>query len=175
MEAQGVRCRLVRSGARRALGALLAAGLLGLGPTGCLATRSSQATEIARAYHEAGRHAEAAREIELALRQAPDDVDLQLLAASIHAAAGHTERAIAHLELVQGVSPGNFEAALQLGRLEQQRGNAADAYVAFRRAAALAPDDVRAVSGLALSAEALGFEDEAAEAYARWEALEGAP
>jgi hypothetical protein len=39
----------------------------------------------------------------------------------------------------------------------------------------LAPDDVRAISGLALFAEALGFDDEAAQAYERWEDLDGGP
>jgi len=44
--------------------------------------------------------------------------------------------------------------------------------VAYRRAAELAPDDIRAVSGLALTADTLGFEDEARVAYARWAELE---
>jgi Flp pilus assembly protein TadD len=46
--------------------------------------------------------------------------------------------------------------------------------VAYRRASELAPDDVRAVSGLALAADSLGFEDEARAAYARWSELERA-
>jgi Flp pilus assembly protein TadD len=44
--------------------------------------------------------------------------------------------------------------------------------VAYRRAAEIAPDDVRAVSGLALTADTLGFEEEARVAYARWAELE---
>jgi Flp pilus assembly protein TadD len=46
--------------------------------------------------------------------------------------------------------------------------------VAFRRAAELAPDDLRAVSGLARAADNLGFEEEAEAAYARWTQLENA-
>ncbi len=68
--------------------------------------------------------------------------------------------------------PDDPEISIAIGRIELERGNPRDAYVAFRRAAALAPDDLRAVSGLALSADALGFDDEAAAAYERWGELE---
>jgi Flp pilus assembly protein TadD len=44
--------------------------------------------------------------------------------------------------------------------------------VAFRRAAELAPTEIRAVSGLALAADKLGFEEEADAAYTRWTQLE---
>jgi cytochrome c-type biogenesis protein CcmH/NrfG len=61
---------------------------------------------------------------------------------------------------------------LELGDLETRRDNAADAYVAYRRASELAPDEIRAVAGLALAAERLGFDAEAEAAYARWATLE---
>ena len=69
--------------------------------------------------------------------------------------------------------PGNLEITLLMGELEQQQGNPANAYVAFRRASRQDPASLRAVSGLALSAEAPGFEQEAEAAYQRWQALEG--
>jgi Flp pilus assembly protein TadD len=127
---------------------------------------------IARAYAAAGRHDEAAREIDVAVRAHPDDAELRKQAASIHAMAGDLPRAIGHLEVGIQAAPSDAELWVQLAQLEMQRENVADAYVAYRRAAALAPDDIRAVSGLALSADQLGFEEEASDAYARWAELE---
>jgi cytochrome c-type biogenesis protein CcmH/NrfG len=70
------------------------------------------------------------------------------------------------------LAPDDPAVSVQLGELEQRRGNLPDAYVAYRRAAQLAPDNLEAVAGLALCAEALGFEAEANEAYARWAEIE---
>jgi tetratricopeptide (TPR) repeat protein len=127
------------------------------------------ATEI---YLDAGRYRDAAREAEQDIRVKPDDVALRKLAARAHAGAGNPERAIEHLEIAFDLAPADAETSVLLGEIEQKRGNLPDAYVAFRRAAQLDPDDIRAWSGLALSAEALGFEEEAADAYARWARLE---
>jgi Flp pilus assembly protein TadD len=153
----------------------LALCLLALGLPACFGPAKRDPSEIARTYLEAERFGEAVREIELAVRKQPKDVDLRLEAAEIHALAGQLQQAIDHLESAQNLSPGSAEAVIRLGELEQRRGNATDAYVAFRQAVNLAPDDVRAISGLALSAEALGFDDEAAQAYERWEDLDGGP
>jgi len=149
--------------------------LLALGLAACVSQAPRDPAGVARAYVEAERFDEAAREIELALRQEPSDLELRLTAAEIHALAGHLDQAIGHLEAIQELSPRHTEAAIRLGQLEQERGNPADAYVAFRRAANLAPEDIRAVSGLALTAEALGFDSEATAAYERWEGLEDHP
>ena len=143
-----------------------------LGLQACLGPAERDPAAIARTYVEARRFAEAAREIEIAVRQQPDDTELRMTAAEIHAAAEQLQQAIEHLEAVHSRQPSHLAATILLGELEQRRGNPADAYVAFRRAARQDPENVRAVSGLALSAEALGFEAEANEAYERWEALE---
>lgn len=139
----------------------------------CASPRERDPGALAEAYSAAGRHQEAAREIDLAVRTQPRDVPLRRRAARIHADAGQVDRAVAHLELVVSqLAPGDAESWVQLADLERQRGNVTDAYVAYRRAVELAPDDVRAVSGLALTADSLGFEDEARKAYARWQELE---
>ena len=153
----------------------LVLGLLAIALGACFGPAKRDPSEIARTYLEAERFGEAVREIELAVRRRPDDVKLRLEAAEIHTLAGDRQHAIDHLESAQNLAPGDPETAIRLGELEQRRGNATDAYVAFRRAVSLAPEDVRAVSGLALSAEALGFDDEAARAYERWEELDGGP
>ncbi|MBW2269484.1 MAG: hypothetical protein JRH16_12990 [Deltaproteobacteria bacterium] len=128
---------------------------------------------VAAAYAAAGRYDDAAREIDLAVRGHPRDVPLRLRAAEIHAQADQAERAIDHLEIVVNqLAPQDAAAWVQLADLERQRENVTDAYVAYRRAAELAPDDIRAVSGLALTADSLGFDDEARDAYARWAELE---
>ncbi len=141
---------------------------------GCAASPAgNSAGEIARVYAEQGRWRTAQRQIEIAVRQDPRNVALRHQAAWIHREAGDDEAALLHLEvLVQQLEPQNGEAWIQIGDLERDRGNLQDAYVAYRRAASLAPESLRAVSGLALAADGLGFEAEAEAAYARWAELE---
>jgi Flp pilus assembly protein TadD len=130
--------------------------------------------EKARRQMAAGRPAQAAESIEQAVRKQPRNVALRVEAAAIQRAADKTERAVLHLEVAQSIQPGDAEISILLGDVEHSRGNATDAYVAFRRAVSLAPDDVRAVSGLALAADALGFDEEAVRNYERWAELEAA-
>ncbi len=127
---------------------------------------------VAAEYAAQGRWREAAREIELDVRREPGDPALRRQAAAIHREAGHPGEAIRHLEAAIQLTPGDPEVWIELGDLEKGRENIQDAYVAYRRAAELAPEDLRAVSGLALTADSLGFEDEAEAAYERWSELE---
>jgi len=127
---------------------------------------------VAAALAAAGRYPEASREIEIAVRARPTDVALRRQAADIQDKAGNKDRAVGHLETAIELAAGDSETWIQLAELEKSRENFPDAYVAYRRASELAPDDIRAVSGLALTAEVLRFDDEARDAYARWEALE---
>jgi len=127
---------------------------------------------VASAYAAAGRWDEAGREIEVAVRSHPRDVGLRRRAAEIQARARNPDRAVSHLEKAIELAPGQHSTWLQLAELEKSRDNFPDAYVAYRRATELAPDDIRAVSGLALTAEVLHFDEEAREAYARWAELE---
>lgn len=128
--------------------------------------------DVASAYLEAGRYPDAVRETERLVRIQPRDLELRLLAAQANEGAGDLERALMHLEMAEEIAPSDGEAAVRIGLLEQRRGRADDAYVAFRRATMLAPDDLRGWRGLALTAEALGFEAEAERAYAKWAELE---
>jgi Flp pilus assembly protein TadD len=127
--------------------------------------------DIAAAYLSAGRLPEATREIERAILVRPRDVSLRRQAARIYVEASRADRAVEHLEAAIQLTPQDGGLWIDLGEIERDRENIADAYVAFRRASALAPTDVRAVSGLAVSAENLGFSEEASEAYARWAEL----
>ena len=155
--------RLAALGTLAAVAALACAGLLERDPAG-----------KARRQLAAGQPALAADSIEQAVQQRPRDVTLRVEAAVIQRAADHTERAVLHLEGAQAIQPEDPEISILLGDIEQSRGNATDAYVAFRRAVSLAPDDVRAVSGLARAADALGFDEEAVRHYERWAELEAA-
>jgi Flp pilus assembly protein TadD len=148
-----------------ALAAALAAGCASV-------EKPSDPTEIAKAYAEAGRFPEAAREIELAVRAHPHDPELRRHAASIEASAGNLSLAVDHLEIAIRLAPRDAEMWISLGQIEMRRRNPADAYVAFRRAIDIAPRDLRAISGLAVSADSLGFDEEADLAYARWAELE---
>lgn len=148
---------------------------------GCASPSQPDPGDVADAYVAAGRYREAAREIELAVRARPRDPSLRRRAAQIQAQAGDLARAAGHLEVVAvELAPSDAGAWIELGEIEKQRAehdgpespHLADAYVAFRRAAELAPDDIRAVSGLALTADSLGFEEEAEAAYAAWAELE---
>jgi tetratricopeptide (TPR) repeat protein len=127
---------------------------------------------LAEKYLEAKRYPEALRESEKLVRLQPRNAEYRLLAARANEGAGDTQRALMHLEMAQEIAPSDAEATILLGELEQRLQNPDDAYVAFRRATMLAPDDQRAWRGLALTAEALGFEAEAERAYARWAELE---
>jgi Flp pilus assembly protein TadD len=134
-------------------------------------TPSSAPGDIAAAYQSAGRLQEASREIELAVRVRPRDISLRRQAARIYMEANDSDRAIKHLESAIQLAPRDGALWLDLAEIERDRQNIADAYVAFRRASTLAPTDIRAISGLALSAENLGFVEEASAAYARWAEL----
>jgi tetratricopeptide (TPR) repeat protein len=141
---------------------------------GCASPSPPDPGAVAAAYAEAGHYDEAAREVDLAVRAHPRNVKLRRQAAQIHERAGDAERAVGHLEAALKVTTSDPEIWIALGDLETRRDNTADAYVAYRRAAELAPEDIRAVAGLALAADELGFEEEAEAAYARWAALEEA-
>ena len=156
---------MVRRLAPLALALLCAAGCATSGPP-------HDAAGIAMAYAGAGRHAEAAREIELAVRSQPENVALRQRASSIQADAGNLAKAVEHIEVAIQLGPSDPESWIALGELEKRRASPPDAYVAFKRAAELAPEDLRAVSGLALAADSLGFDEEADRAYARWTELQ---
>ena len=138
----------------------------------CAAPAPRGPGSIAAEYAAQGRWLEASREIELAVRRDPRDPDLRHQAAGIYREAGRPADAVRHLEAAIQITPADPEIWIELGDLEKGRENIQDAYVAYRRAAELAPDDLRAVSGLALTADSLGFEDEAEQAYERWNELE---
>ncbi len=133
---------------------------------------ASDPLALSAEYAAAGRLPEAIRAIEAAISERPNDPALRLRAAELLAEAGKPKRAIAQLESGLEVAPRDAELWVRLGQLERERGNSSDAYVAFRRAVVLDPENLRAVSGLALTASALGFDEEAEEAYARWNELE---
>jgi tetratricopeptide (TPR) repeat protein len=147
---------------------LLAAGLA----LACQSPTPAGPESVAEVYLEAGRYQDAAREAEQAIRTTPDDPQLRIVGARAHQGLGNTDRAIEHLQMALDLAPEDAEVSILLGEIEQSRENLPDAYVAFRRATKLAPDEIRAWSGLALSAEALGFSEEAADAYERWAELE---
>jgi len=141
---------------------------------GCATSPPPDPGAVAAAYAEAGQYDAAAREIDLAVRSHPRDAALRRQAASIHRGAGNIAKAVGQLEAALRLTPSDPEIWITLGDLETERDNTADAYVAYRRATELAPNDLRAVSGLALAAERLGFQEEAEAAYAHWAALEEA-
>jgi cytochrome c-type biogenesis protein CcmH/NrfG len=128
--------------------------------------------DIAAQYAATGNFDLAAREIDLAVRARPRDLPLRRQAARLHNRAGNIERAIGHLEAAIRLAPSDGTIWLELADREQARENVADAYVAYRRASLLQPNDLRAVSGLARSASVLGFTDEAKSANEHREQLE---
>jgi tetratricopeptide (TPR) repeat protein len=129
---------------------------------------------LAEQYLEQGNALEAVRESERLVRANPKNAELRMVAARANQAQGDLDRALVHLEAAAELDPANGEAMIRIGEIEQQRQNMDPAYIAFRSAIRLAPDDVRAWKGMALTAEALGFEAEAEKAYARWAELEKA-
>ncbi len=167
--------RVRRGGSRRSARIpILVLAILALG-AGCANPFARNFGAAADAHAAAGRHDEAVREIELAVRAHPHHRGLREQASRIHAESGDWVRAIGHLEVVAvDLKPDDADVWIAIAELETRRNNIADAYVAFRRAAQLAPEEIRAVSGLALSADSLGLDDEAEAAYASWARLEQA-
>ncbi len=126
----------------------------------------------AELHAAAGRLPDAIDAIEVAIEIAPEDAELRLRAGELMAEAGRPKRAIRQLERGLALAPRDARLWVVLGELERERENTSDAYVAFRRAVSLDPRNLRAISGLALTASALGFDEEAESAYARWTELE---
>lgn len=139
---------------------------------GCASPKTVGPEQVAVTYLEAERYQDALRETEKLVRIQPRNLEFRLLAARANEGVGDPERALLHLEMAQEIAPSDPEATIRIGELEQRRARPDDAYVSFRRATMLAPEDQRAWRGLALTAEALGFEAEAERAYARWAELE---
>jgi len=138
----------------------------------CAGSLERDPAQVARRQLAAGQPALAASSIEEAVRARPRDAALRVEAAEIQLSVGSEERALTHLEVAQSIHPWDREISIRLGDIELSMGNAKAAYVAFRRAILLAPDDVRAVSGLALAADSLGLDEEAVAAYEHWAELE---
>jgi Flp pilus assembly protein TadD len=165
---------LPRLGPSRRRPALVLAALAAASLAACRSPAPQDPGAVAAAYAAAGRYEEAAREIDVAVRSHPSDVALRRQAAQIHTEAGQVDAAVGHLEAAIEVAPNDADVWFALGDLEKKRENVSDAYIAYRRAAELAPSDIRAVSGLALTADSLGFDEEARSAYDRWAELEKA-
>ena len=138
---------------------------------GCANLSPPDPASLALEHAAAGRANEAAQVIEEAVAANPRDAELRRVAARLQAAVGGNSVAIAHLEEAVILEPNGAAVWADLAELERKRENFADAYVAYRRAAELDPEDLRAVSGLALTADQLGFDEEARSAYARWTEL----
>ena len=131
---------------------------------GCANLSASDPASLALEHAAAGRANEAAQIIEEAVAANPRDAELRRVAARLQSAVGGDSVAIAHLEEAVILEPNDAEVWADLAELERKRENFADAYVAYRRASELDPEDVRAVSGLALTAAQLGFDAEARRA-----------
>jgi tetratricopeptide (TPR) repeat protein len=129
---------------------------------------------LAEQYLAQGDKLEAMRESERLVRANPKNAELRLVAAEMNEANGDLDRALLHLEAAAELDPSSGEAVIRIGEIEQRRQRMDPAYIAFRRAIRVAPDDVRAWKGMAMTAEALGFEAEAEKAYTRWAELEKA-
>jgi tetratricopeptide (TPR) repeat protein len=127
---------------------------------------------LVETYLEQGNTLEAVRESERLVRANPKNAELRLVAARANEAQGDLDRAMTHLGVAEELDPSSGEAVIRMGEIDQKRERMDDAYVSFRRAIRVAPNDVRAWKGMALTAEALGFDAEAEKAYTRWAELE---
>jgi tetratricopeptide (TPR) repeat protein len=125
-------------------------------------------------YLAQGNRLEAMRESERLVRANPRNAELRMVAARANEAQGDLDRAMEHLAVAEELDPTNGEAVIRMGEIDQKRNRMDDAYISFRRAISVAPNDVRAWKGMAMTAEALGFDAEAEKAYTRWAELEKA-
>ena len=127
---------------------------------------------VVDSYLAQGNALEAVREAERLVRANPRNAELRVVAARANEAQGDLDRAMVHLGVAEELDPSSGEAVIRMGEIDQKRERLDDAYISFRRAIKVAPNDVRAWKGMALTAEALGFDAEAEQAYTRWAELE---
>jgi tetratricopeptide (TPR) repeat protein len=113
-------------------------------------------------------------DVDRALAAAPDDPDLLADRAALLSAAGrHEEAAAAFRAVLDGPYPNSSRAWLGLGTARAGQGDPSGALDAWEEAAALAPDDVRALTNVAVLHASAGRTEAALAAVE--EALERQP
>jgi tetratricopeptide (TPR) repeat protein len=117
-------------------------------------------------YGQEGRWREAARQFEQAVRSNPRNVALRKRWASALLHADDAAGAAAVLEEIVAGRPTDVEAIYLLGVARQAGGDRQGAVDAFRRAAALAPQEARVAASLASALISAGRLGEAAEVLA---------
>ena len=121
----------------------------------------------------AGMYRDAVLELEAALAGEWDNPDYLRWAAEARAAEGDYKSALVRLRYLAALEPENAEALLRSGDVALLAGEPEQAEAAFMGAGEIAPDDARAVEGVARSARARGDFERSERHYDRLLALLG--
>jgi len=113
-------------------------------------------TELGQRLGRAGRHDEAARALEQALEEDPDDAIAQLYLGFVRTQQGRLDEALACFERVAELLPDNERSFLFAGRIHVARGDDAQALAAFREAVRLHPELAPARLELGLELQRVG-------------------
>jgi tetratricopeptide (TPR) repeat protein len=115
---------------------------------------------IAELYRASGRISEAVDEAQNALKTNPDDLNARRVLARVytqqigdaqtnHIDEGMAHRAVDQYKVITQKDPKDLDSLVMLGRLNRVLDDSVDAEAAFKKAAALDPDNEDAITGLA--------------------------
>ncbi|MGP0070164.1 MAG: tetratricopeptide repeat protein [Isosphaeraceae bacterium] len=120
---------------------------------------------VALAFHQAGRHADAARCYHTLLTRDPDDADALHLFGVMHHQCGHGGRAAELIVRALALRPGAAAFHANLGEVYRNLGRHEEAVDCCRTALGLQADYPEAANNLGLALQALGRREEAVESF----------
>jgi superkiller protein 3 len=123
--------------------------------------------ELGKVYISLRRTDEATRELDLALKEKPDDVDASYFLGGLLAQGDHYTEAIPYLERARKVKPDFWAPYFYLGKAKLRLEQPAEAVVLLQRAVALNPDEASAYFQLGRALQACGRQVEARDALRR--------
>jgi superkiller protein 3 len=123
--------------------------------------------ELGKVYISLRRTDEATRELELALKEKPDDADASYFLGGLLAQGEHYTEAIPYLERARKVKPDFWAPYFYLGKAKLRLEQPAEAVVLLQRAVALNPDEASAYFQLGKALQSCGRQVEARDALRR--------
>jgi protein O-GlcNAc transferase len=123
--------------------------------------------ELAKVYIGQYRTGDAVRELDVVLKENPNDQDASYFLGSLLVQEARYREAIPYLERARKLKPDSWAAFFYLGKAKLRLQHPAEAVALLRRAVTLNPDKASAYALLGQALEACGRETEASRAFRR--------